>query len=64
MKKIQATYPEKNIRYTLARVDATDFHYEEFEFDHAKGANFQDLIHLSGEGRKDYCEKLAAYVAR
>ena len=37
---------------------------EEFEFDHAKGANFQDLIHLSGEGRKDYCEKLAAYVAR
>ena len=37
---------------------------ENFEFDHAKGANFQDLIHLSGEGRRDYCKKLAEYVAK
>ena len=37
---------------------------ENFEFDHAKGANFQDLIHLSGEGRADYCKKLAEYVAK
>ena len=37
---------------------------ETFEFDHAKGENFQDLIHLSGEGRIDYCKKLAEYVAK
>lgn len=37
---------------------------ENFEFDHAKGANFQDLIHLSAEGRRDYCKKLAEYVAK
>ena len=37
---------------------------ENFEFDHAKGANFQDLIHLSAEGRTDYCKKLAEYVAK
>ena len=37
---------------------------ENFEFDHAKGSNFQDLIHLSVEGRTDYCKKLAEYVAK
>ena len=37
---------------------------ENFEFDHAKGSNFQDLIHLSAEGRIDYCKKLAEYVAK
>ena len=37
---------------------------ENFEFDHAKGSNFQDLIHLSAEGRTDYCKKLAEYVAK
>ena len=37
---------------------------ENFEFDHAKGSNFQDLIHLSAEGRRDYCKKLAEYVAK
>ena len=35
---------------------------EEFDFDHAEGANFQDLIHLSGQGRKNYCEMLAEYI--
>ncbi len=35
---------------------------EEFEFDTADGANFQDLIHLSGQGRKNYCEMLAKYM--
>lgn len=28
---------------------------EEVGFDHAEPGNFQDLIHLSGEGRKIYC---------
>ncbi len=36
---------------------------EEFDFDHAEGANFQDLIHLSGQGRKTYCEMLAEYIS-
>lgn len=36
---------------------------EEFDFDHAEGANFQDLIHLSGQGRKTYCEMLAKYIS-
>lgn len=35
---------------------------EELVFDHADGSNFQDLIHLSGQGRKIYCEKLAEYL--
>ena len=35
---------------------------EEFDFNHAEGANFQDLIHLSGQGRKNYCEMLAEYI--
>ena len=37
---------------------------DEFAFDHAKGSNFQDLIHLSAEGRKEYCEKLAEWIAK
>lgn len=36
---------------------------ESFNFDHADGANFQDLIHLSGEGRKTYCKMLAQYLS-
>ena len=36
---------------------------EEVNFDHADGANFQDLIHLSGQGRKIYCEMLCAMIA-
>ncbi len=36
---------------------------EEFDFDHSVGANFQDLIHLSAEGRKTYCEMLANKIA-
>ena len=35
---------------------------EELTFDHADGANFQDLIHLSGQGRKVYCEMLSQYI--
>ena len=37
---------------------------ESFAFDHADGANFQDLIHLSGTGRKTYCKMLAEYISR
>ena len=36
---------------------------EEFDFDHADGDNFQDLIHLSGQGRKSYCEMLCEHIA-
>ena len=35
---------------------------ESFAFDHADGANFQDLIHLSGQGRKAYCEMLSQHI--
>ena len=35
---------------------------DEFTFDHKEGANFQDLIHLSGQGRKIYCEMLSEYI--
>ena len=34
-----------------------------FAFDHADAANFQDLIHLSGQGRKTYCQMLSEYIA-
>lgn len=37
---------------------------ESFDFDHVDGANFQDLIHLSGAGRKTYCKMLAEYISR
>ena len=37
---------------------------ENFDFDHADGANFQDLIHLSAAGRKTYCEMLAEYISQ
>ena len=37
---------------------------ESFDFDHADGANFQDLIHLSATGRKTYCEMLAEYISQ
>ena len=37
---------------------------ESFDFDHSDGANFQDLIHLSGAGRKTYCKMLAEYISR
>lgn len=35
---------------------------QRFSFDHADGANFQDLIHLSGQGRKTYCQMLSQYM--
>lgn len=35
---------------------------ETFDFDHTDGANFQDLIHLSYEGRKSYCEMLSQHL--
>lgn len=35
---------------------------QRFDFDHSDGANFQDLIHLSGQGRKTYCEMLSQYI--
>ena len=44
---------KKNAPYLLA---------ESFEFDHSDGANFQDLIHLSGQGRKTYCEMLSQHI--
>lgn len=44
---------KKDAPYLLAEV---------FDFDHSDGANFQDLIHLSGEGRKRYCEMLTQYI--
>lgn len=31
---------------------------DEVQFEHADPENFQDLIHLSGQGRRTYCEKL------
>ena len=37
---------------------------EEFDFDHANGENFQDLIHLSGQGRKNYCKLLCRELGR
>ncbi len=37
---------------------------DDFEFDHADGANFQDLIHLSGRGRKAYCKMLAESIGK
>lgn len=44
---------KKDAPYLLAEV---------FDFDHSDGANFQDLIHLSGVGRKSYCEMLTRYI--
>lgn len=44
------------------KADAPYLLAETFDFDHSDGANFQDLIHLSGQGRKAYCEMLAEYI--
>ena len=35
-----------------------------FNFDHSDGANFQDLIHLSAQGRKTYCKDLTDYIGK
>ncbi len=37
---------------------------EEFDFDHSDGVNFQDLIHLSGQGRRTYCKMLCDYISK
>lgn len=34
----------------------------QLEFDYSDGTNFQDLIHLSAQGRKDYCRQLCDYL--
>jgi len=44
---------KKNAPYLLA---------DAFAFDHAEASNFQDLIHLSGQGRKIYCELLSQHI--
>lgn len=46
---------KKNASFLLA---------DSFDFDSAEASNFQDLIHLSGQGRKTYCEMLAGYIAK
>ena len=52
--KEMADWAEKaQVSYLLA---------EEFSFDHEDGANFQDLIHLSGQGRKNYCRMLGGWI--
>lgn len=51
-----AAWAEKaNAPYLLA---------ETLDFDHGDGANFQDLIHLSSQGRKIYCKDLVDYIAK
>ena len=44
------------------KVNAPFLLAESFDFDHTDGANFQDLIHLSGQGRKAYCEMLSQHI--
>ena len=44
------------------KADAPYLLAESFSFDHTDGANFQDLIHLSGQGRKAYCEMLTEFI--
>lgn len=61
----EGAYPEL-LEEMTAWAEASDVTYllaEQFEFDHADGANFQDLIHLSGRGRKTYCEMLAQFIS-
>ena len=45
------------------QADASYLLADTFAFDHADAANFQDLIHLSGQGRKTYCQMLSEYIA-
>ena len=45
------------------KADAKYLLADTFAFDHADAANFQDLIHLSGQGRKTYCQMLSEYIA-
>ena len=54
LKKMIVWADENGANYLLA---------EELSFDHGDGGNFQDLIHLSGQGRKNYCEMLAEYIS-
>ena len=55
LREMTAWAQEAGVQYLLA---------EQFAFDHADGSNFQDLIHLSGQGRKNYCEMLAEYIGK
>ncbi|MBQ8856860.1 MAG: hypothetical protein IJ024_01805 [Lachnospiraceae bacterium] len=55
LEEMTAWAENKNAPYLLA---------QSFDFDHGDGANFQDLIHLSGQGRKVYCEMLAEYIVK
>ena len=53
LEEMTAWAENKNAPYLLT---------QSFDFDHADGANFQDLIHLSGQGRKVYCEMLSQHI--
>lgn len=55
LKEMTLWAEKKNASFLLA---------DAFEYDHADASNFQDLIHLSGQGRKAYCEMLAEYIAK
>ena len=44
------------------QADAKYLLADTFAFDHADAANFQDLIHLSGQGRRTYCQMLSEYI--
>ena len=44
------------------KADAKYLLADTFAFDHADAANFQDLIHLSGQGRKTYCQMLSGNI--
>lgn len=53
LEEMTAWAEKRNASYLLA---------DAFAFDHEDGANFQDLIHLSGQGRKTYCQMLSEYI--
>ena len=63
--KREGAYPELLKEMTVwAKENGADYLLaEEFSFNYADGSNFQDMIHLSGQGRKIYCKMLAEYIS-
>lgn len=60
----KGAYPEllKDMKKEAERMNAPCLFADQLEFDHRKGANFQDLIHLSAEGRRAYCRMLCVHL--
>lgn len=56
MEKIRKQYPQLHLQYRVERADATDFQYDEYEFDHIMANHM--LYHLKKEQRLPLYEQI------